>query len=295
MQVDEEQVNRWANPPSETENEKCENAVSQISEALRSYFGNKIYFIRQGSHRNRTNVRLDSDIDLAVVHKDYHFPYIGFLSDADRQLYNANFVKADYPFSQFKNDVHEVMKKKFGDTLVTRENKCLKVSGNSYRVNADVVPAYEHSRYSSYGVISDKGIELVADKTTSRVYSFPEQHYENGVKKNDNTGRSYKSVVRILKNIRNRFVDEGSLDIKTMPSYFIESLVWNVPDSYFQGSTWRDDAESAALKIWDDMQNPEIANNYLEVSRLIWLFRGQNRVPKQAEDFMLRAWALIKK
>src|SRR5262249_55325956 len=77
----------------------------------------------------------------------------------------------------------------------------------------------------------------------------PQQHYDNGVKKNDDTRRAYKAVVRILKNVRNHFVDHGLMKIEDMSSFFIESLVWNVPDSYFQGSTCRDDAVSVALKM----------------------------------------------
>src|SRR3989344_1778846 len=89
MAVEENQINRWATPPSETENEKCENAVSQITSALRDHFGNDISFIRQGSHRNRTNIRLDSDIDIAVVHNGYHFPDVSFMGDADKQRHES--------------------------------------------------------------------------------------------------------------------------------------------------------------------------------------------------------------
>src|SRR3989344_3393113 len=113
MSADENKINDWANPPSETENEKCENAVSQISGALRTHFGDKIYFVRQGSHRNRTNVKLDSDIDIAVVHKDFHFPDTSFLAEADKRRHDAGFVVAHYTYSQFKNDVHAILAGKF--------------------------------------------------------------------------------------------------------------------------------------------------------------------------------------
>lgn len=295
MTVTDEQINRWANPPSETENEKCENAISQVTDALRSRFGNDITIVRQGSHRNRTNVRLDSDVDLAVVHNHYFFPDIQGLTPSDKALYQKYHSPASYTFSQFKADVHQILQTKFGAGAVDRKNKCIRVSGNSMRINADVVPAYEHRRFSSFGVVGSTGIEFVTD-TGDRVHSFPDQHYNNGVKKNNDTKRAYKSVVRVLKNVRNHFVDEGKMKIEDMPSFFIESLVWNVPSTHFSGATWRDDAESVALKIWSDMREFEKSNNYAEVSDLMWLFRGQfHRSPKQAEEFMLKAWSFIKK
>lgn len=295
MLVSEDQINRWASPPSDTENERCENAVRQISNALRSHFGDKIYFIRQGSHKNRTNVRLDSDIDLAVIHEGYYFPHIHSLSESDKVLHRANAKDADYSFSQFKTDVHDLLKREFGNDAIERKNKCIRVKGNSYRISADVVPAYKLKRFSSYDVIEAEGIGLVTDSPVNQIHSFPEQHYKNGVTKNDTTNRAYKSIVRIFKNIRNKFIDEGTLKLEDMPSFFIESLVWNVPDNYFNGSTWRDDAESVALKVWSDMRDANISNNYAEVSDLMWLFRGHKRTPKQAENFMLKAWLLIRK
>ena len=294
MQVDDNQINRWANPPSDTENEKCENAVSQITDVLRSRFGSDITIIRQGSHRNRTNIRLDSDVDIAVVHDHYYFHDINGLSASDKALYEKYRSPASYSFSQFKTDVNTTLQTKFGTGVVQRKNKCIRVGASSTRVNADVVPAYEHRRYHSYGVVGASGIAFQTDRGDS-IHSFPEQHYANGVKKNDNTGKAYKSVVRILKNARNHFSDQGSMKIEDMPSFFIESLVWNVPNNYFCGTTWRDDAESVTLKIWSDMRNVTISNSYAEVSDLKWLFRGQtHRTPKQAEDFMLKAWSFMR-
>ena len=98
-----------------------------------------------------------------------------------------------------------------------------------------------------------------------------------------------------MKNIRNEFVDKGKMKLETMPSFFIESLVWNAPPDRFTGATWRDDAESVALKIWSDMRDSAISDNYAEVSDLLWLFRGHNRTPKQAEDFMLQVWSYVRK
>ncbi len=125
MKVSEDQINRWANPPSDTENEKCENAIRTISDVLRERFGTDISIIRQGSHRNKTNIRLDSDVDFAVVHNGYFFHDIDNLSDPDKETYKRNRTPADYSFSQFKADVHSVLTKKLG--AAEKRSKCIRV------------------------------------------------------------------------------------------------------------------------------------------------------------------------
>ncbi len=292
--ISEEQINRWANPPSDTESEKCANAVKQITSALRDHFGDKVSFIRQGSHHNRTNIRLDSDVDLAVVHSATYFPGTSGMTEADKQLYECYRSPVTYPYSQFKAEVNEVLQKKFGLANTQRKNKCIRVNGNTSRVNADVVPAFTYRRYRSFGVVEAEGIALIPDNAAI-IYSFPEQHYENGVKKNDRTGRAYKSVVRIFKNVRNDLKDKGLLRSGDMPSFFIECLVWNAPDSYFNGKTYREDALLITDKIWNDMQDTAVANEYAEVCNLHWLFKGSpHRTHERAKDFALQVWSHIK-
>ncbi|MDO8594932.1 MAG: nucleotidyltransferase [bacterium] len=295
MKVDEDQINRWANPPSDTENEKSENSIRTVTDALRERFGTDISIVRQGSHRNKTNIKLDSDVDFAVVHTGYFFHDISDLSDSDKQVYERGRTSAGYSFSQFKTDVYSVLTKKFGVGLVQKKNKCIRVLGNTYRLNADVVPAFEHKRFSTPYTTSAEGIGIWTDKG-DYIQSYPEQHYKNGVKKNDDTSRAFKSVVRVLKNIRNDLVDKNLLKLEVMPSFFVESLVWNVAKDFFSGTTWREDVENVTAKIWNDMRDATIANEYAEVSDLMWLFRGKtNRTPKQAEDFMLEAWRYVNK
>jgi predicted nucleotidyltransferase len=296
MNVTEERINLWAQPISETEETKCQNAISQVTDVIRERFGNDVRIILQGSHKNRTNVRAESDVDIAVVHNSYYFPDISALSEEDKKLHNQYSTDAEYKFSQFKADIHDLLIKKFGTSSVERKNKCIRIHGNTYRVHADVVPAYKYKRYRAFYDVEAEGIAFLMDSPSERVKSFPEQHYKNGVSKNDATSRAYKAVVRILKNVRNELVDKGLYPADTMPSFFIECLVWNVPHHHFGNQTHREDARSVALQIWSDMRDPEKSKNYAEVCDLHWLFRGQTkRTPAQAEAFMLKAWSYLEK
>jgi hypothetical protein len=43
-------------------------------------------------------------------------------------------------------------------------------------------------------------------------------------------------MVRIMKNMRSRLVDDGKIGRDTAPSYYIEGMIWNVPDENFGSS-----------------------------------------------------------
>lgn len=292
MNVTDDQINRWAQAISETEETRCQNALSQVTSAVRERFGNSVTVIQQGSHRNRTNIRADSDVDLAVVHHDYFFPDTSQLSDAEKTLYNANRVPASYPYENFKSDLNAILCTKFGSASVDRRNKCIRVEGNTGRVSADVVPAYEYHRFSSVNHVEAEGIALKAD-SGDIISSFPEQHYANGVKKNDETNRTFKAVVRIFKNGRNEMVEKQLYRANGISSFFIECLVWNVPTRFFEHNTYREDARAVALEIWSAMRETAKANSYAEVSDLKWLFRGQARTPGEAEEFALKIWSYL--
>ena len=64
--------------------------------------------------------------------------------------------------------------------------------------------------------------------------SYPEQHYWRGLKKEEATSRRFKRTVRMFKAARSLLVDRGALTKDDAPSYFIECLLYNVPDDLFK-------------------------------------------------------------
>lgn len=292
MSADEDQLTIWAKPPSETEEERCRNAVDRITKALNSKFGTSVSIFLQGSYKNRTNVKKDSDVDIVVRHDDYYFGNTQFLSDTESQLYHQ-IPNAPYTFADYKKDVETALINEFEIGTVERKDKCIKVWKNSNRVDADVVPCFVHKRLQTHLFASDEGIELITDKG-EHIISFPQQHFDNGTKKNNDTDTYFKSVVRILKNVRNDLVDQGTILDKAMPSFFLECLAWNVPDSDFAKDDFIEATKSIIYTIWNDMGNTSKAQDYAEVSNLKWLFRGNNgRTPLQAKNFMEQAWTYL--
>ncbi len=242
----------------------------------------------QGSYENDTNVKQDSDVDMVIRYDNAYYPDLVFLNDYQKQIFNQNTTNGNYPFSQFKNDVEACLIDTF-TTDVKRKNKCIFIKGNTNRINADVVPCFKLKRMRDAYTVDAEGIRLYTDDN-KQIDSFPEQHQKNGVIKNTSTSRMYKRVVRMLKNIRNNLIDGGVIEEKFMSSFFIESLVYNVPDSNFNQYNYTQTLKNVITTIYNDMDNSIKVNEYVEVSKLMYLFKGSDRSASDAKDFMLKCW-----
>ena len=78
-----------------------------------------------------------------------------------------------------------------------------------------------------------EGIALYLPDEKRWVVSFPQQHHDRGQKKEEATSGRFKRTVRMFKATRNRLVDLRVLTKEDAPSYFIECLLYNVPDGRF--------------------------------------------------------------
>jgi hypothetical protein len=187
------------------------------------------------------------------------------------------------------------------DTVVlrvslTRGDKSFKIHANTYRIDADVVATYEHRRYQvkpdgSYYYLS--GIQFTTD-AGKKIINWPDQHYDNGLKKHDDTGRRYRKIIRILKRLRNEMQDEGIEAAQNIASCLIESLVWNVQNDGFGNETYTDDVRNVLAHLFNETMNDETCSEWGEVSELKYLFRPkQPWTREQAHNFISAAWDYI--
>ncbi|OPB90852.1 hypothetical protein BAS06_11175 [Elizabethkingia miricola] len=286
MNFSEQQLINWSRPVSTTEDLKCQNAISQITAALRAKFGNRVTIFLQGSYRNNTNVRQNSDVDIVMRYDDAFYPDLQRLSESDKAIYNAQRVSAGYNFDELKADTEEALRNVF-TTSVERKNKCIQVNGNSNRITADVIPCFVLKRFSTLQSVEAEGIKFYSDDN-KEIISFPEQHYSNGTEKTNQTYRLYKRMVRILKIVNYRLIDEGEISDNLVSSFFIECLVYNVPNNQFISGNYTQTLRNVIVKIYQDMENNA---DYTEVNKLLWLF--SNRSPRTRQNalvFMQKCW-----
>jgi hypothetical protein len=293
----EETFEAWAKPPGVTEETKCENAERAVRKAIEASAKLQHYNIKvftQGSYRNRTNVRIESDVDICVLCTNIYFTDFSMvegLTDA-----SVGLVNCPYTYAEFRNDVGDALRAQFGASFVARGNKAFDVHENTYRVDADVVACFTHRRYHK-NVLGDvgfiEGAELRADNG-GRVTNWPEQGYQNGVEKNDATSRRFKAVVRILKRLRNYMSEKGVAIADDFPSFLIECLVWNVPNEGLGHSTRTADVRFALAHIFNSTLAIDKCSEWGEINELKYLFRaGQPWTLVQAHAFASAAWDFL--
>lgn len=297
----EESFASWALPPSQTEQDRIENAVTVIRKALQAdeflAVNTKVYV--QGSYRNRVNVRQESDVDIGILYTGNSF-YPEYPEGKKKEDFGN--VAASYKYTDFKSAVAKALINRFGAVSITRGNKAFDVHTNTYRVDADVVPQFIHRRYSDDGTYIC-GVQINADDGSKivnwpeRLYDqphWPNQHYENGVAKNSATSRSYKGVVRILKKLKYKMANEGFTAAKPISGFLAECLVWNVPNPMFGNATWDEDVQAALSHLWSNTKSIETCSEWGEVNELKYLFRGcPTSKRQQAHAFIDAAWSYV--
>lgn len=221
----------------------------------------------KGSFKNRTNIPSDSDVDVAVIAQDYYFNDI----PEGRTHSEFGFGDSDYTFKQFSEDVTKAIIAKFGKDGATPDKKCIKVHSNTCRVDADVVPHFRHKRFHPDGT----DVEGVAIRTAeSTIYNWPDQDYDNGVEKNEATGKRYKGFVRILKNLRAAMEASGVSSAQFAKSYLLSCLVWNVPNHLFSGDDYGVILDKILVYLINATNDHNTVKEWGEVNELKYLFRS---------------------
>jgi hypothetical protein len=284
----EDTFQSWAQGPSTTESEKAKNAENVICDALNSdseLAKMDILVFAQGSYKNRTNVRQNSDVDICILNRDHLFTDL----PANTKREDFGLVAGSLRYDDFKNKVGQALIKAFGASGVTRGNKAFDVHANSYRLDADVVPALEHRRYTGNGQDYNKGIEFRPDNG-GRIINWPDHTYDNGVAKNDRTGRKYKRAIRILKRLRDAMQSDRIVAANDIGSFVIESMVWNVPDKSFFYDSYKDVMRSVLAHLFNETLTKEKCAEWGEVSELKYLFKNDDPKRIKAHNFISAAW-----
>lgn len=287
----------WSQGPSETEQKRCDNAVSVIIDALNGDEELARYDIKvfpQGSYKNKTNIKHDSDVDICVMLKDTFFAR--YPEGLTRE--NVGNDSSSYKYSTFKNSVERALVRKFGRNEVTRGNKAFDIHANSYRVDADVIPTFEYKSYTgekSYdgNYLYHSGVKLITDEGVS-IINWPEQTYNNGLEKHTSTKRRYRRCIRILKRLRNYMQDQSIDAAQDIASFLIECLVWNTPPEGFEHDEYTNNIRWILAHTCNSTRKDQDCKEWGEVNELKYLFRPwQPWTMEQANKFLNAAWDFI--
>jgi len=297
MSTLEDLFRSWAQGPGKTESDKCEHAELAVRKAInadRALSKLDVSVFVQGSYKSRTNVKQDSDVDICIRYNE------AFFSEYPEGRSSSDFgnIDSDLNFFDFKKMVGKARRSYFGSSSVRRGNKAFDIHANTYRIDADVVPTFEHRYYTekfdtdgSHHYLS--GVAFLPDEG-NRVINWPLQNYDNGVERNDETGRRYKRLIRILKRLRNAMQEDKILEAENVASFLIESLVWNAPVAAFQHDNYTDDVRYVIADIFNRTCTDKDCSEWGEVNEFKYLFRpSQPWTREQANRFLDSAWNYI--
>jgi len=195
----------------------------------------------QGSYRNSTNIRGDSDVDVVVKLNETYMPDYSRLDAYTRSVVEGNAQPATYTFTDFRRDVSNAIRRAFPNHSVTEGGKSIKIPRTANNIPADVVPCLEYRLYFPPRTLLGEasyvdGIWLRDVQRNYEVVSFPKQHFDNGVTKHGQTAEWYKPTARVFKNARGWLEDRRLIQDGVASSHAIECLLFNVPHQQFGGS-----------------------------------------------------------
>jgi hypothetical protein len=279
----------WTGPSSDSEQDKQSRTERMIREAIRNHsaFDNcSLSVYAKGSYANNTNVRADSDVDIAVQCHDVQ--YWGE-SPPGAHPPGASYAGIWTP-SKLRAEVGAALRAKFPREVDGSGATAFGVNSSSARVDADVVPCFDYRYYFGSGGHRDG--TRVFRKDGSALENYPAQQLEYGKNKNIRTNTYYKKAVRILKRCGNKMVAAGVQ--MQLPSFFIECLGYNCPDDVFLRSSWTETVRGMLVHIWNGLEGSEPAEsaaNWREANECKYLFTSkQSWTRADGRAFAKAAW-----
>ncbi len=237
MPVSKTQLDTWSHQGSVQQSSSTYQTVrTALLDARAAYKDKDFEVFLQGSYGNDTNIYAESDVD-TVIRLNSIFGYdLSALPPEQQTAFQQAFSKATYTFDEFRTGVVTRLSNAYGKDDVTPGNKAIKVKPNGSRRSADVVACYQYCRYIRFISLSDNlympGV-IFPTTSSGTVINYPKRHSDNCTAKHQATNSWFKPMVRIIKNMRSKLVDDGKITKDIAPSYYVEGMLWNVPNDKF--------------------------------------------------------------
>ena len=222
MPIPESTLSSWSHHHSGQASAQAHTAIRDALSAYDWPSGMTYDVFLQGSYKNETNLRRDSDVDLVIQLGSRIRPRLAALSGAELQGNDAHKLVLQR-WQAFRRHALSAMKAGFGNS-VTAGRKSLKLAQGKTPAPADLVVTLKF----------EDGLAFYLPDERRWVKSYPQHHYQRGVKKERATSNQFKRTIRMFKAARNYLIANGAIKDGEAPSYFIECLLYNVPNNLFE-------------------------------------------------------------
>jgi hypothetical protein len=227
-----QQLDTWSNQGAATSSAATYASIKAALAAHTWPSGMEYDVYLQGSYPNATNIRGNSDVDVVV---EMTSSFYNDLTEDEKRA--RNLTTAKYNIDDLRREVISALVSYYGASAVdTSGPNAIVVAANGSRLKADVLPCVTYHEYN-HGNTPVEGIKFGNQHTNQPKINFPKLHISSGQTKNQNaTSGRYKPSVRMMKNARERIIGSDDDLRKKYPSYFVECLIFNVPDDQFTAS-----------------------------------------------------------
>jgi hypothetical protein len=240
MSIPNSQLETWSNPGADGSAMTTYNRVKNVLNADDSVPNRKdkdfqVYL--QGSYKNSTNIYADSDVDIVVQLDSTWRRNLSNLSKGQEQKYKQAYSSASYGWKDFHSDIVDTLREYYGYSAVSVEDRALILESDSLSLTADIVVCQLYRRYNRFNDKQDQdydeGIIFWDLSTDEKIIGYPKIHHENGAEENQTVNERYRETIRIFKNARSYLADKGEISEDLAPSYFVECLLYNVPNEKY--------------------------------------------------------------
>ena len=236
MSIPEDQLETWSHQGSIAQSSATYNSIRNVLVAAGTpYAGRTFEVFLQGSYGNATNIYAESDVDIVIRLDDTFHSDLEQLTGEEKAAQQAAFEDATYTYTDFKRDVMSVLTRQYGGAA-KEGDKAIKIEANGSRRKADVIVATQFRRYWSFRSTLDssytEGI-CFFNATGERIQNYPKLHAAHLTAKHQSTENRLKPLARVFKNMRSLMIDVGLIEPGTAPSYYVEGLLYNVPNGLF--------------------------------------------------------------
>jgi hypothetical protein len=293
MAISESQLETWSKLGSVTQSADTYGTVRRALEDADAPFANRSFeTFLQGSYGNDTNVWKESDVDVVINLTDIYYYDLESLTPEDRERFKKDTSSAGYTVKDFNASVSGWLEDRFGDDVNLTGDKAIAIAANGNRRDADVIVSANYRKYISYSPGNNQfhpGICFFT-KDGTQIVNYPKMHSANMTTKHQATDGWLKPMVRIFKNLRNRLVDSDDIENGLAPSYYLEGLLYNVPNDKFGGSY-----VNTFVNVFNYLDDTD-RSKFLCANERYYLFHPTSQVTWRAEkcveflNAMRQAW-----
>lgn len=228
MAIPEAQLETWSHQGSTVGSAETYNSIQEALNRHAWPEGMDHVVYLQGSYPSHTNIRGSSDVDVVV---ESTAVFSSNLSEDEKQRLGIG--RGSYGYWDFRREVIAALISHYGTDMVDfTGRKSIKLAASGNRLAADIVPCITYRRYQNRRVAAE-GITFWTLSPPEQIINYPKLHIANGAAKNSNTNTRYKPAIRMFKNARDKIVENTPVLDGNYPSYFVECLLYNVPDNCF--------------------------------------------------------------